>query len=340
MIIFIVGNSRSGTTMFSRILNNHNEIFSFHEIHFFEELVTTSELDKVLSSQNASILLAKLISIQRIGYLKERRVSMFLKEAQDLILNSNEIDDLTPKKVYQIFLQNETELNNKTIPCEQTPRYIFSTVEILKEFPNARIINMIRDPRSILLSQKNKWKRRKLGANNIGKREALRSWTNYHPITTSLIWRSVISKGLDYNLKYQRFTTIFFEDLIRDPQRTLESIFQFLKLTEQDNLLKIPQIGSSQLPDEKEILGLRKIDFELWKKGGLTNEEIFICQMINKKLLKELGYSEIQLSINIFKLIILICIFPFKILLSLILNFKRYNNLFTAIKGRFYVRPA
>ena len=207
------------------------------------------------------------------------------------------------------------ELNNKTIPCEQTPRYIFSTLEILEEFPNAKIINIIRDPRSILLSQKNKWKRRKLGASNIGKLEALRSWTNYHPITTSLIWQSVITKGLEYNIKYDRFTTIYFEDLIKDPQRTMESVFQFLKLKKQDNLLKISQIGSSHLPDNDEILGIRKIDFELWRKGGLSNEEIFICQKINGKLLKELGYSETQLEINILNLIILICIFPFKYLL-------------------------
>ena len=77
MIIFIVGNSRSGTTMFSRILNNHDEIFSFHEIHFFEELVSANELNKAISSDNASILLAKLISIQRIGYLKKGNCQYF-----------------------------------------------------------------------------------------------------------------------------------------------------------------------------------------------------------------------------------------------------------------------
>jgi len=37
--IFIVGNSRSGTTMLARILGNHDNVFTFHEIHFFEQLV-------------------------------------------------------------------------------------------------------------------------------------------------------------------------------------------------------------------------------------------------------------------------------------------------------------
>ena len=65
-----------------------------------------------------------------------------------------------------------------------------------------------------------------------------------------------------------------------------------------------------------------KIDFELWRKGGLSNEEIFICQKINGKLLKELGYSETQLEINILNLATSICIFPFKILISLYLILK------------------
>ena len=93
MIIFIVGNSRSGTTMFSRILNNHDEIFSFHEIHFFEELVSANELNKAISSDNASILLAKLICTTYWLFKRKATVSI-LKEAQNLILNSNEIDVL------------------------------------------------------------------------------------------------------------------------------------------------------------------------------------------------------------------------------------------------------
>lgn len=36
--IFIVGNSRSGTTMMGRILGNHTDVFTFHELHFFEQL--------------------------------------------------------------------------------------------------------------------------------------------------------------------------------------------------------------------------------------------------------------------------------------------------------------
>ena len=36
--VFIVGNSRSGTTMMSRVFGNHPEIHAFNELHFFGNL--------------------------------------------------------------------------------------------------------------------------------------------------------------------------------------------------------------------------------------------------------------------------------------------------------------
>ena len=51
--IFIVGSSRSGTTMMGRILANHSDIFAFKELHFFGTIWTNNsnqelnELEKI-----------------------------------------------------------------------------------------------------------------------------------------------------------------------------------------------------------------------------------------------------------------------------------------------------
>ena len=37
-MLFVVGNSRSGTTMMGRILGNHPDVFTFGELHFFGQL--------------------------------------------------------------------------------------------------------------------------------------------------------------------------------------------------------------------------------------------------------------------------------------------------------------
>ena len=40
--IFVVGSSRSGTTMMGRILGNHKDIFTFNELHFFGAIWTNT----------------------------------------------------------------------------------------------------------------------------------------------------------------------------------------------------------------------------------------------------------------------------------------------------------
>jgi omega-hydroxy-beta-dihydromenaquinone-9 sulfotransferase len=79
-LIFVVGNSRSGTTMMGRILGKHPEIFTFHELHFFEQLWTPIDQNRYLSKAEAERLAARLICIERDGYLTQGDPDRFYKE--------------------------------------------------------------------------------------------------------------------------------------------------------------------------------------------------------------------------------------------------------------------
>ncbi|MEZ5023383.1 MAG: sulfotransferase [Chitinophagales bacterium] len=67
--IFIVGNSRSGTTMMLRILNNHSQVYGLNELHFFEQLWSSADKNKEISKEEAITLAAKLLFVQRDGYI-------------------------------------------------------------------------------------------------------------------------------------------------------------------------------------------------------------------------------------------------------------------------------
>ena len=65
-MIFVVGNSRSGTTMMGRILGKHPSVYTFGELHFFGQLCAppfSSELPK----EEIEELAAQLYCIQREG---------------------------------------------------------------------------------------------------------------------------------------------------------------------------------------------------------------------------------------------------------------------------------
>ena len=64
--IFVVGSSRSGTTMMGRILGNHSDVFTFKELHFFGTIWTNNS-NQDLNRKKQIDLLSRLLCIQEDG---------------------------------------------------------------------------------------------------------------------------------------------------------------------------------------------------------------------------------------------------------------------------------
>ena len=104
--------------------------------------------------------------MQQEGYRTHGNPQRYLEEAR-AFLEGLTIYPVTSASLFKAFLCHELPENYRTIPCDQTPRNVFYIADILELYPEARIINMIRDPRDVLLSQKRKWKRRFLGGSDM-----------------------------------------------------------------------------------------------------------------------------------------------------------------------------
>ena len=179
-MLFIVGNSRSGTTMLGRVLGNHPQVFTFGELHFFEQQVdaATVSMKAEWPEERCLAMLERLLTSTRDGFFAKVEPKKYRADAMRILASAN---GRNPVSAYCAFLFSETVSHGKLIPCEQTPRYLFFVQEILDVLPDAVVINIVRDPRDVLLSQKNKWRRRFLGARNIPLTEAIRAWANlYH----------------------------------------------------------------------------------------------------------------------------------------------------------------
>lgn len=328
--IFVVGNSRSGTTLMGRILGRHSSVFTFDELHFFEELWSPEADSGDIPKQKAIELAARLLNIQRNGYLTQKDSQDFIAEAQEILKDVPEM--LPPPKVYDAFMKYEAKQHNKTIPCEQTPQNVFYIGEILKQFPEAKIINMVRDPRDVLLSQKRRW-RRALIAKNVSKFNGFRYWMNYHPITISKLWNGAISAADKY-AEDNRLKTINFEQLLSNSETTVKEICQFLELSFENTMLDVPQVGSSSEQDQPERKGINKERSESWKKGGLNNTELYICQNITKDCMEKHGYKPEPITTNPLSLGSSYATFPLKISLALLLSLKRMRRITATIKRR------
>ena len=330
-MIFIVGNSRSGTTMMGRIFGKHLDVYTFGELHFFGQLCAppfSSELPKKAAAE----LAAQLHCIQQEGYRTYGNPRRFLKEAQAFLENLA-IYPETPAALFDAFLRHEAAENDRTIPCDQTPRNVFYIADILEFYPNARIINMIRDPRDVLLSQKKKWKRRFLGGTDLPIKETLRDWMNYHPITISYIWRTAVNAA-DQFVQHERVVSIYFEELLTHPEKTIKSLCDFVSITYTDEMLQVPQVGSSVAEDQPQQLGINPHRAHSWQNGELSSAEIYLNQKINAALMKKHNYNPVSIQPNVASLTLHLLTFPVKLGGAFLFNLDRMKNIRQTLKRR------
>tara|TARA_B100000925_G_C22006666_1_gene474016 strand:+ start:2092 stop:3117 length:1026 start_codon:yes stop_codon:yes gene_type:complete len=330
--IFIVGSSRSGTTMMGRILANHKDIFTFKELHFFGTIWTLSDNQKLTKKKQID-LMSLLLCIQNRGIFDKKEFADFSFQAKQILKNKHYTN---PMHIYKFFLDTITKENAATISCEQTPKNLYYIEEILNFFPEALIVNLVRDQRDVLLSQKNKWRRKFLGANKIPFFEALRSYINYHPITIARIWRSSLSYTSKFK-NHKRVKVVKFEELLHSPRNVVEEVCKFLKIKYSKDMLNVPLIGSSTKYDSK-INFIDKSKINNWKNGGLSKAEIYLSQKFSKDMMQEFGYREKE--IGFFPPLVLYyqITFPIKLCISFIFNIHRMGNILEVIKKRFFCK--
>ena len=227
-------------------------------------------------------MLSELFNRQENGVFTNNANDKFNEIAASLI--SEEVT-YSYFEIFKIFIDYIIKVNDRKIACLQTPNNLFYIQEILEEYPNSRVINMVRDNRDVLLSQKNKWRRKFLGAKGIPLFESFRSMFNYHPITTSLVWNSSLSVTEKF-MNNQRFKVVKFEDFISSPIDKCKEICDFLSVEFNDKMLSVPNIGSSTKRDEHSLL-IDPTKIYKWKKGGLNKAELFLTQYLSKYFMQK-----------------------------------------------------
>lgn len=322
--------------MMSRILGRHPRVHTFNELHFFDELTSPRQREAVLPRDEQVELLSRLLTIERDGYLHQRDPDVYAGAARDILSAEDaepESPDLTPAEVFVCFLTHEIRRRQAAVACDQTPRNVFHLGEIHRHFPACRVVNMVRDPRAVLLSQKNKWRRRFLGGDGVPAAEALRAWINYHPITISQLWRSAVRAADDFEGE-PWLRTVRFEDLVAEPEEQVRAICEFVGLDFSGDLLSIPQVGSSIAPDRPDRRGIDPSRVGRWREGGLSDTEIWICQKITGSVGRRHGYEPVPVAPGILGAAGHGLAFPLKSLGALLANVGRFSDVWDAVRQR------
>ncbi len=284
-IIFVVGASRSGTTMLNRVLGSHHEILGLNELHYFGDLVG-QRLDASLSEQEAVGIASRLLSRQDRGIWAENVTEKDAAVAKEVVTGIE--GDRTPASVFTGCVKWLAEHGGKTHVSEQTPRNVYYLAGLIEHIPNVRILHLVRDPRSVVASQKNRWRRKKLGGSAMPWREVFRVWINYHPFTMARLWLRAEEAGHPFGSRTDCYRKLVFEELISQPEKCVREICNFVDVAFESQMLEVPMVGSSQRSD-KGVKGFSTDALHGWE-SVLSQTEIWLIQRVTRKAMEKYGY--------------------------------------------------
>lgn len=267
---FIIGNPRSGTTLLRLMLNRHSKMSVPPEAGF---LVWLYDAYKDFNYNETNVdhfleLLSKTTKIEHWNLDFNVLRKFIVSEKPE---NFSELIDCVYTYYSTYNLSKSVEIYG------DKNNFYLNKIDLLsKLYPNAKFIHIIRDGRSVAVSYKdlNKKKMTSEYAPNLpGEIEMIaKEWTdNIMMINTSF-------KKLDSDKHY----TLRFEDLISNPEESLQDICAFLDIKYDIEMLNYFQTTENE--------GLEPGDFLQWKsknKMPLQEEEIYKY--------KKLSQSELDL---------------------------------------------
>ncbi len=332
--IFIVGNSRSGTTMMLRVMNNHSQVHAINEPHFYGTHWAPADDGRPMDRPVAEKLLERLITRQRDGFFATVVPGKYGPDAQAIASRLPHHADR--KDIYAAFMAHEAAQAGKSVVCEKTPQNIFYIAELKRHFPGCKVVVMYRDPRAVLFSQKRKWMRKELGMTGMPDREVRRLRMNYHPYTISRLWNASFDAAQAYRNDAD-VVHVRFEDLTARPEETMRALCRAVGLEYEPSMLLVPHAGSSNAMDDHTKKGIRTDRGDSWKKG-LEPAEVAICQRTSGSRMRRLDYVNVPVRPSALGMLALWASFPFKLAGAFMLNLHRMRDLASTVGRR--LRPA
>lgn len=275
--IFIIGTERSGSNLLRLILNSHPEIAIPHPPHIMAYFGPIESYYGDLSRvENFRRLTRDVITHIR------RHIHPWTIPIDENAL----VLEASPRDLFGIYVglyeQHMKATGKRRWGCKST--FMIHYVDaILAQYPAARLIWLVRDPRDVALSS----------------RESV--FNPFHPYYTARLWAEQQELGLklEATLAPVNLLRVHYEALITAPDATMEHICRFVGVSFDPDMLRF-----FETPDAHRSAGLAQ-DWRNTAKpilSGNSNkflqrmsaEEIAIVESVAGETMRKLGYEPVS----------------------------------------------
>jgi hypothetical protein len=275
--LFIVGCSRSGTTLLRRIVDAHPDIAITRETHWITQL-----LEEDGFSPDAPVtheLLSRLCT-----YRKFTRMGVDRAELDRLV--SREEPASYAELVIVIFdLYGQAQ--GKRLVGDKVPAYVQSIALLHRLWPGARFVHLIRDGRDVCLSLLG-WGREERFAKRFPT-----TWAEDPLSTMALLWEQLVRLGREAGAELPAglYRELRYEQLVADPARECEALCDFLRVPFDERMLSFHEGRTRDDPRLSAKRAWRPITPGLrsWR-SEMPPPDLERFEAAAGKLLHELGY--------------------------------------------------
>jgi len=282
----IVGCPRSGTSLLAVMLDAHPMLAVPPETAFLALVSQLQGPSATLREQFFEIVTADRITVSNW--------SDFGLDAEALRQRLDAIEPFTVEAGVRSFYAMYAEGERKPRSGDKTPGYVFIMPPICALLPEAHFIHVLRDPGDTALSWRKTWFAPGQDFSVLGEG-----------------WRKHVEAGRRASAMVPRYTEVRFEELVREPERELRRLCEYLALPWDSSMLDYAAQGAARLerlqgrqhargpmvPREERTrihANLTRAPdanrLDVWRKE-MTAEERRDLEAAAGPLVKELGYA-------------------------------------------------
>ena len=275
--VFIVGCSRSGTTLLQRIVGAHPDIAVAFETHWIPRW-----LEKRKGLTPEGLVTPRLAD----PLLEDRRFKNLEVDHEELGRLVTSDEPLPYSRFVTALFDLHGQRQGKSLVGDKTPGYVRSIPTLHALWPKAKFLHIIRDGRDVCMSAIS-WSR----AYKLARRYS--TWTE-DPITTAAVWwEGHVRLGREDggSLAPELYHEVRYEALVSEPAKECEKLCVFLGIPYDDAMLKFHEGRTKMKPgrDAKRAWLPITSGLRVWRTQ-MPAEDLERFEAAAGDLLEELGY--------------------------------------------------
>ena len=288
--IFIIGANRSGTTLLRLILNGHSQIAIPDELEYFQSKMAGVDIrlwqNPPISKSHYQVFISEFLKSK-----SEVLPEIDLKQLESKIVRYNLMNFREP---YRLTMETWAKHYGKQRWGEKTPVNGLYIDILLEMFPDAKFLQIIRDPRAVVSSMN---------------QDNFTCYSNDSTINSLNLQKQIKATNnfLEELVPKTQKMTIKYEDLVINPKNTIVKICEFLEESFEENLLNFHL--NSHLFMKKQAMNqynklatqpISGLNFCKWKQK-LSSHDISIIESICSKYMKTYGYFPDGKALNVYQ---------------------------------------